>query len=210
MTRQDTAETSPKWVEVNIHLADPSRTDEALVGFVAPFVENCKSEGLIQSWHFFREPEIRLRFMGEEAKIDGLRKTLDASLTDLEKSHSDLYEKHVFGAHGIAGQEYVGEGKKEEWGNDWNTAIRYYEDGSETALEILSRKQPDKPLQLHAERHTHLFLNQLGYTYQKESLLHRRMYVGYLLLSKGKASPALQNEFKVRLEAIEQSILGQA
>jgi len=65
-----------KWIEVDIYLRDYSRTNEVICSFIRPFVERCKTKHGTKSWHFFREPQIRLRFFGEEETISSIRNEL--------------------------------------------------------------------------------------------------------------------------------------
>jgi len=148
-----------KWVEVNIHLNNYTRTNEAIADVVNNLVQEFKSSNLIKSWHFFREPQIRLRFFGEEKKIEEVKRTIDTRLQSLESSRGDLYSRHVFGSPGVPGVEYPGESGF--WGDDWSLVMRLWEETSEFALALISRGA-HKPLEIHGERHVHLLLNQLG------------------------------------------------
>ena len=165
-----------KWVEVNIHLNNYTRANEAIADVVKNLVEKFKSGNLIKSWHFFREPQIRLRFFGEEDKIEKVKQMIDDCLKDLESSKGDLYSCHVFGSHGIRGKEYTGE--DDFWDNDWSLVMKLWEQTSEFVLALISGK-PCIALDVHGERHVHLFLNQLGlaHTYvdtSKEKIIQYR------------------------------------
>lgn len=144
---------------MNIHLNDYSRTDEVIAETVKEFVEDFKREGWVKSWHFFREPQIRLRFFGEEKNIGEAKKLIDDKLKEKESTNGELYSCHVFGAHGRRDEEYTGEG--DYWLDDWSLVMKLWENTSEFALNIIS-KGADKPLDIHGERHVHLLLNQLG------------------------------------------------
>lgn len=168
-----------KWLEVNIHLKDYSVTDAVLKEFVAPYTQACKAKGAIYSWHFFREPEIRLRFYGKETDIDEIRQDLDSRLSQLETDQPGVFEKHIFGAHGREGEQYQGE--EDMWGSDWPIAMKFYEYGSETACQFLVAERSDKSLDYHADRYVHLLLNQLGYTRLHELLFHHQKTGGYFV-----------------------------
>lgn len=148
-----------KWVEVDIHLNVYGRTNEVLVETVKEFVEDFKKKGWIKSWHFFREPQIRLRFFGEANSIEKVKNSLNDRLQQLESERSDLFSCHVFGSHGQRGKEYTGE--HDFWKEDWPLVMKLWNDTSEFALSLIS-KGAKKPLDIHGERHIHLLLNQLG------------------------------------------------
>lgn len=171
---------SSKWIEVNIHLKSYDRTNDVLREFVAPYVTKLKERDAFDSWHFFREPapSIRLRFFGKENDIDDIRKELDSKLTNLERSQSGLYDKHVFGSHGEEGETYVGEA--DSYGeNAWPWVYKVHEAGSNLALQLCCSK-PEKPINYHAQRQVHLILNQLGFNRPQELDFHQNMADGYL------------------------------
>jgi len=148
-----------KWIEVNIHLNDYSRTNEALIETVRKLVQDFKKENWIKSWHFFREPHIRLRFFGEEENITKIKDAIERKLNEMESTKSELYAYHIFGSHGRKNEEYTGEA--DYWLDDWPLVMKLWENTSEFALNLISKK-PSKPLGIHGERHIHLLLNQLG------------------------------------------------
>jgi hypothetical protein len=192
-----------KWVEVNIHLSDYSATDAVLKQFVWPYVQACKARGAIYSWHFFREPEIRLRFYGKEPEINIIKQDLDSTLSQLEAGQPEIFHHHLFGSHGKDGEEYPGEA--DTWGGDWPIAMRVYENGAETALRFLTSERHDKPLEHHADRYVHLLLNQLGYTRFHELLFHGQKAGGYLAEFVARLLQET-GEIKNRLGAIEKAI----
>ena len=73
---------SRKWIEVNIHLKSYNKTNDVLREFVAPYVTKLKECNAFDSWHFFREPAIRLRFFGKENDIDYIRKELSKHVSE--------------------------------------------------------------------------------------------------------------------------------
>ncbi|MDH4268872.1 MAG: hypothetical protein OEV52_00980 [Dehalococcoidia bacterium] len=167
-----------KWVEVNIHLTDYSVTDAVLKQFVAPYVEECKATRAVCSWHFFREPEIRLRFYGKEDEIDRIKQGLDSKLLQLEATQPAIFSRHIFGSHGKEGEQYLGEA--DIWGNDWPMAMEVYQHGAEPALQFLTSERHDKPVDYHADRYVHLLLNRLGYTRLHGFVFHQQKAGGYL------------------------------
>ena len=159
-----------KWILVNIHLKSYNKTNDVLREFVAPYVTELKEHHAFDSWHFFREPAIRLRFFGEEKDIEDIKKGLDSKLSELEQSQSDLYDKHVFGAYEEEGKVY--EGEAEYYGeNAWPLVYKLWEAGSELTLKLYYTT-PEKPIKLHADRHVHLILNQLGFIKCKEIMFY--------------------------------------
>jgi len=143
--------------------------NEVIRGFVDSFVK--KYRGDFKLWHFLRqtspvtgEPEIRLRFFGEDDKIKNIRTSLVNELTQLERNDPTLYASHAFGNHGIPSQDYLGEegafGKK-----GWPIFAEFLMKTSETAIAFL-RDQPlgnsEKPWIHYVERFSHCFWNQLG------------------------------------------------
>lgn len=148
-----------KWVEVDIHLNSYRRSNEAIAETVKELVQDFKDKGWIESWHFFREPQIRLRFYGEENNIVKVKNAIENKLSEMESTKGYLYSCHVFGAHGDRNREYVGE--RDYWQDDWSSVMKLWENTSGFALNLIS-KGASKPLDIHGERHVHLLLNQLG------------------------------------------------
>jgi hypothetical protein len=147
-----------KWVEVNIHLNSYSRTNEVIATTVRRFVDELRTKDWIKSWHFFREPQIRLRFLGEDENIKEVKRYLESELELLERTRGDLYSCHVFGCHGVRDKEYVGEA--DNWKGDWQLVTKIWENTSEFTMRLIEK--PERPLEYHGERHVHLLLNQLG------------------------------------------------
>jgi hypothetical protein len=148
-----------KWVEVNIHLNAYAQSNKAIAETVKELVEDFRTKGWLKSWHFFREPQIRLRFFGEEENTSKMKDLIDEKLGLKESTEASLYACHVFGSHGERDKEYVGEAGF--WQDDWPLVMKLWENTSEFALKLIS-KGATKPLDIHGERHVHLLLNQLG------------------------------------------------
>jgi hypothetical protein len=148
-----------KWIEINIHLNGYSRSNKVIAETVKELVEDFKEKGWVKSWHFFREPQIRLRFFGEEENISKMESLMDEKLNKKESAEGDLYSCHMFGAHGERNKEYVGEA--DYWQDDWSLAMKLWEACSEFAMDLIA-KGTSKPLDIHGERHIHVLLNELG------------------------------------------------
>jgi len=160
---------SPRWVEVNIRLRDVARQNEVLLDFVNGFVQGHRDK--FKVWHFLREkspvtgePEIRLRFFGEEKDIRSVQQDLDWELRLLETSKGNVYSSHAFGGHGDPNKIY--EGEEDGFGkNGWEIFADFLMKTSEVAISFL-RKEPlgksEKDWTFYMERFSHCFWNQLG------------------------------------------------
>ena len=170
-----------KWVECNIYYKDGDKEhgDFVLNTFVSPYVRKLRRDKSFESWHYFREPEIRLRFYGEDAKIDKIHEELDSKLTRKEKK-SEIFLSHAFGRHGENGEYY---GESYLYGIDvWNLVYKSWEALSDVSLKICSTiPYTDRPIKFHAQRFTHLFLNQMGMTLQDERVFFYEMLGSKLL-----------------------------
>lgn len=163
------------WVEVNIHhLTGTNPYHEArnvILGFVKPFVDTHRRQK--KSWHYFHEqcppnglrpgePEIRLRFYGNQTNIGAITTDLNIQLTQLAQTRQHSITHFHFGNHGGPGQ-YNGE--RDYWGRDWKIAMRQYKNSAEWSLYFLSKyplqHNPDIPIGRHGHRYAHLLLNQM-------------------------------------------------
>ena len=148
-----------RWLEVNIFLTDYAHANDVLRDTIARLVQSFRDEELIKAWHFFREPQIRLRFFCDEEDITEIRDTLDRELANLEAGRPDFYVRHTFGSHGQEGIEYTGEAGF--WLEDWPLVMKLWEDMSDFSLGLIS-KGFSKIAEIHGERQVHLLLNELG------------------------------------------------
>ena len=192
-----------RWVEINL-FAPPRNEDQILLEVLWPYVKRLRKRGALVGWHYFREPEIRFRVrVKSEKERVAQAKAVEKMAEGLKRK--GLISRWAFGNHGEEGA-YVGE--VDRYGaNGWKIAQKYFEDGSETALELLALKRrsglesplwakglgnpweggkqnpwqekvPD-PLAFHWSRHTHLFTNQLGFSIEDEVELCRRQAEKY-------------------------------
>ena len=165
------------WIEVNIKPTRRERINEILREFVAPYVEEVKARRSVARWHFFREPEIRLRFSGDQRHIHNIQREPDSRLAELEASRPDIYSEHFFGGHGRRHEVYPGE--VDTYGTDvWPLVCELWEAGFELALRVVLTA-PEKTICFHAQRHIHLLLNQMGFTRPQELEFHRDMAARY-------------------------------
>lgn len=197
------------WIEINL-FARRRIQDEILQDILRPHVERLQNKGVLVTWHFFREPEIRLRvrLRNENSKA----KEIEA----LAKLANSLQKRRLilnwhFGSHGEKGLNYVGE--EDRYGcNGWKVAQDYFNQGSEIALRLLALKKQNRlenplwakrlgnpweggkrnpwrehlknPLVYHWSRYVHLFTNQLGFDIKDEVKLCSRQAVRYRRVMK--------------------------
>jgi hypothetical protein len=192
------------WTEINL-FADSAAQNEILLDVLWPYVRKLRKSGVLASFHYFREPEIRFRVRlktERERRVQlGVQERMAKRLRE-----RGLIRSWKFGSHGVEGEPYSGE--EDRYGkNGWKVAQRYFEDGSETALRLLElkrelllenplwarglgnpweggeknpwRKREEDPLAYHWSRYMHLFSNQLGFDLDYEVRLCERQAEGY-------------------------------
>jgi hypothetical protein len=138
--------TLSQWIEVNIRVRKWEQMNEVLLSFVDVFVRDYL--GKLKLWHFLREPspvtggpEIQLRILLDDKDIQSVKLDLEARLQELEKNESNVYSSHVFGAHGVPGNDYGPE--LERFGTKgWEIFADFLMKTSETAIRFLR----DEPL----------------------------------------------------------------
>jgi hypothetical protein len=96
-----------QWIEINPN-ADLAVQDEILLEVLRPYVQRLKKEGILLTYHFFREPEIRFRVRlnskrAKETELKTISKTADSFVK------KKLVSSWYFGNHGKKCQEYIGE-----------------------------------------------------------------------------------------------------
>lgn len=148
------------WVEVNIHLVHKEETNEFIRSNLSDLIHLINATEKVYSWHFFREPEIRLRFQVDDTL--GVERKIHDWLAALQ---GNRYISHfIFGKHGVAGERYTGE--EEVWGKLWPTAKKMYQYLSELAIDLIKSRIDDT---MFLRRYIHLFFDQLGYEQYQES-----------------------------------------
>lgn len=197
------------WVEVNL-FAKSARQNEILLNVLKPHVDRLRKEGVLVTWHFFREPEIRfrVRLSSKPAKLMETRRV--AALANSLRERGLISNWH-FGNHGDANRAYVGE--QDRYGqNGWKVAQDYFNLGSEIALRLLAlrtqnrlenplwgrglgnpweggiknpwRERQKNPIVYHWSRYVHLFTNQLGFEINDEVRLCSRQADRYRRVMK--------------------------
>jgi lantibiotic biosynthesis dehydratase-like protein len=197
------------WIEVNL-MADLAVQDHVLLDYLRPYLRRLATRGMMEGFHFFREPEIRFRVrLGDRIAMESEKEALRALANSL--AEKGLVSEWHFGNHGEAGKEYVGE--RDRYGkNGWKVAQEYFQHGSEAALELLAlrrkgilenplwakglgnpweggkrnpwREREENPLFYHWSRYVHLFTNQLGFDIDEESMLCAKQSERYASISK--------------------------
>lgn len=197
------------WVEVNLSVKQKLQ-DEILLDVLKPFVNKLREKGVLVTWHFFREPEIRfrIRVKNKRTKLEATQAVAD--LANSLRKRRIVSEWH-FGEHGEKDRIYVGE--QDRYGrNGWKIAQDYFNYGSEIALRLLALKRASKlenplwakglgnpweggaqnpwrerqknPLAYHWSRYVHLFTNQLGFETDDEAILCSRQAERYRRVAK--------------------------
>ena len=152
---------SETWVEVNIHMIDEKETNTFIKKHLGAIVGSVQFLSKVRAWHFFREPEIRLRVqVDDKVEVEAILSGYLSSLQERGKFVSHF----IFGKHGKAGEEYTGE--EVIWGKLWPIAKDMYQYTSELALGLL-KNEGDTTFFL--RRYVHLFFDQLGFSQAEES-----------------------------------------
>lgn len=167
-----------KWIEVNIHLKQYNLSVLVLYEFIAPLIKRLLETYKVNSWHFFFEPELRLRFLVDKSVIKEIRKELDKALFNFEMNQPSLFDKHIFGAHGKIGKDYDGE--VDMYGACWHGQYNVWNANAYLALSLSNPLNSKKTVEFHARRISHLSLNQLGYTRLQEVFFHLKFAFRHL------------------------------
>ena len=164
-----------KWLEIDIYLWNYKRTTlEVLQTYIFPLIYVLRQDNLFESWHYFLEPEIRLRFLCDIGIARNLEKEVEETLTIWERKRWDIFAGHIWGSHGKEGKEYKGEA--DFYGFEvWEQCYKCWEAGADLALQLHSHL-PERPILFHARRQVHLTLNQLGFSRFQETRFHFRMF----------------------------------
>jgi hypothetical protein len=167
------------WTEVNLVSAEAAE-ESLLTGVIGSLVHET-FRGELETWFFFREPELRLRFrLSDPARAEDCRSTLTRALD--EAVHRGELVEWYEGAHGRRGERY--EGEAEMYGAElWSLVQNDWMNGSELALQITKLEASgdlSRSRTFHWERHVHLFTNQLFGSWNSEIELCLAQALGYL------------------------------
>jgi hypothetical protein len=184
------------WIEINIP-AKGSPDLGLLRHVVDPLVHREFAEE-IETWHFFFEPELRLRMRWRSgADQAGLEARL-GEILDQWRDEGRL-DSWATGNHGRVGERHAGEAR--EYGAEvWDLIQRDWEIGSELALRLLSLNESGgltgevtSTLEAHWNRHVHLYTNRIfgfpGHApWAAEIMLCMAQAHGYLALATDQLS----------------------
>lgn len=98
------------WIEVSIFQKDLRQDilEDIVMVLYNEIIYPYKIEGMIESWHFFREPELRFRIeLKSEENKEKAKKDLADNLERIK--NKGLITKWYFSRHGREGEEYNGE-----------------------------------------------------------------------------------------------------
>ena len=156
--------TEEAWIEINI----PTRRQpdlELLSDVVEPLL-HVELVNEVESWHFFWEPELRLRLRWRDPSRQEELEGRLAEILDRWRGESRL-ESWSAGNHGNPGERHAGEAT--EYGPEvWDLIQKEWENGSELALRLLALSDAGGltgttagTLEAHWARHVHLYTNRI-------------------------------------------------
>ena len=182
------------WTEVNLFPAEAAE-ESLLTGVIGGLVHQT-FRGELETWFFFREPELRLRLRwSDPGRAEDCRSTLTRALDEAVR-RGELVEWYE-GAHGRRGERY--EGEAEMYGAElWSLVQKDWMNGSEFALQITKLEASgdlSRSRTFHWERHVHLFTNQLFGSWNSEIELCLAQALGYLRhITAGGGAPSAETE----------------
>lgn len=178
----DDAKPAEAWLEVNIR---PPR--ETILIEVVDLRVHDVLEGAWETWFFFWEPELRLRFRWRDPKKAERLSQVVTEYLDGQRAAGAIGEWHR-GAHGATDAVY--EGEANEYGTEvWELIQKDWMSGSELALAIVKLESQGfltKPREYHWQRRVHLFTNQafvsqnVYETWLREAMLCLQQANGYV------------------------------
>jgi len=184
--------TAEAWIQVSI-TANHAPDIQLLLEVIDPLVHE-ELAGEIESWHFFWEPVLYLRFRWRDPARRELLQERLGSLLDVRQA-AGHFVSWVEANHGDPGK-YTGEA--DSYGPEvWDLIQKDWMNGSELALRLLRLHDEGRLTgtltptpEAHWGRHVHLFTNQLcgvsrPIPWDPEIALCLRQAHGYLMLSAG-------------------------
>jgi hypothetical protein len=148
------------WIEINIP-ARKSPDRDLLRDVVEPLV-HAELVDELETWHFFWEPELRLRLRWRDPSRRDAVETHLATILDRWRDEG-RFESWSAGNHGIAGERHRGEAA--EYGPEmWDLIQKEWENGSEIALRLVAvglTGTLTPTAEKHWDRHVHLYTNRI-------------------------------------------------
>ena len=156
--------TENNWIEAIVHFRNPLEWDNKrkfALQFIKLTLEELWSREAIVFFHYFFEPELRLRLYPKKNNYKEIKTIITENLKSLQE---DLLRPVKFNSyHGEYENFFSYTGRKDAWylGRD------FFMENSGTALhflEILDKKTLFNPMNWMFDRFLHSFCNELGFT----------------------------------------------
>jgi len=152
------------WIEAIVHFKNPliwENKRKFALTFIKPTLEKLWKQKAIKFFHYFFEPELRLRLCSDGEKIDRVKSTIRSSLKSLENRMLRPVEFNSYRGEFESFLKRIG--AKDAWfvGRD------FFMENSGTALhflEMLDKKTIFNPTNWMFDRFLHSFCNELGFT----------------------------------------------
>lgn len=206
------------WIKLGLSLHEIKNLNEEekkkLLLVVTPIIEKLKEKNILETFHFFFEPFLDLRF--QIKKEDDIPKAKEFILSlinqELPKEKIFVISKNgrFFPKNSPEFSEYFGE--EEDFGKDgWMIAKKFFEIGSRFALCKMDENKDRVILKkvggviegkFDEGKFIHLILNQLGYSTPDEAQFHLNRFFERLMRIYGSYDKAFE-EFKRILEKIK-------
>lgn len=174
------------WIAKIIKLKERDDWNKVLLDFVKPTIETAENEKLLDTFHFFFEPELHFRI---RPKKPGMVNRIEEIISENAERMKDMIE--------IKPTPYSGE--QPNYGKEgWACAQKFFEIGSrfsllkrETLLKYKAELDPKKREEIlkssnivgdfNESKFVHCFLNQVGYDSAREALFHQERAVQNLI-----------------------------
>ena len=173
------------WIAKIIKLKERGDWNKILLDFVRPIIETAENEKLLDTFHFFFEPELHLRIRPKKPEmVDRIEEIISQNAERMKdmieiKSASYSGEQNNYGVKGWAcAQKFF------EFGSRFSllkleTLSKHAEAELEKRKEILESCRLDKDF--NESKLVHCFLNQTGRGYDREALFHQQRTIQSML-----------------------------
>lgn len=183
--------------EAQLNYSDLNTHEILLRGFIGPIIKELERRDLLETFHFFFEPNFLLRMKPKSTEItDQIHSTIEMYLPNAKDMITPLRSSHG---------EYTGE--LEDYGEDgWTITKKVFELGSRMAI-ALADPNSKKGRKFSAGKLLHCFLNSLGYSIffkrlndrvvTREALHHLDEFIGRMLILRKKPTMDLEIESEI-------------